>query len=467
MVFRIFYFLFLLAYYTFESQFKYNTMNYFSKLLGSTLFFFVLICDEAAAQPQTITMNLQECIDYAHKNNISLKRSKLQFDLSEVDVKSAKAAFLPNLTASVSQNYSNKPFGGESETSVNNYGGNYGVGSSLTLFNGGENKNNLKLSEVNVDMSELDIALNESTIAISIARYYIEILYATDALEVNKYMLNVSRKNRERGEVLHSVEDINSADLAQLETQEANDKYNVVVAESALRNLNLQLKQLLEIDNETTVVVEIPEISDDRINMEIPSISSVYSVALEIRPEIKLNELDLVASNISLSQSKAGYLPSVNLVANMGSGHNTSSNFNFGGQMQNSWNNGLGVNVSIPIFNNRKTKSSVEKSTLNIADSELSLKDSKNNLYRTIELLHNDAINAQMKYVAAEQKLSSVNKSLGLVIQQFELGMKNTMELLIEQSNYVSTQQELLQSKYIALLNIILLNHYKGDLIQI
>ena len=135
--------------------------------------------------------------------------------------------------------------------------------------------------------------------------------------------------------------------------------------------------------------------------------------------------------------------------------------------MQNSWNNGLGVNVSIPIFNNRKTKSSVEKSTLNIADSELSLKDSKNNLYRTIELLHNDAINAQMKYVAAEQKLSSVNKSLGLVIQQFELGMKNTMELLIEQSNYVSTQQELLQSKYIALLNIILLNHYKGDLIQI
>ena len=280
-------------------------------------------------------------------------------------------------------------------------------------------------------------------------------------------MLEVSLKNKERGDVLYNVGDINVADLAQLETQEANDKYNVVVAESELRNLNLQLKQLLEIDNGTDIIIDIPEIKNDMINIVIPTIANIYSIALDIRPEIKINELDIESSNLNLALSKSGYLPTVNLVANMSLNHNTSSALNFESQLKNNWGNGIGVNVSIPIFNNRKTKSSVDKSNLAITYSELNLKDSKNQLYRTIESLHNDATNAQMKFIAAEQKLSSVNKSLNLVTQQFELGMKNTIELLTEQSNYISTKQELLQAKYIALLNIILLNHYKGELIQI
>ena len=442
-------------------------MNYFNKLLGCTLFLLGSIYGDLAAQDSMITMDLRGCIDYAHKNNISLKRSKLQLDLSEVDVKSAKAAFLPNLTSSISQNYNNKPFGEQFGTPTNSYSANYGVSSSLTLYNGGQNRNDLKVSELNVDMSELDIEINESDIETAIAQYYIQILYATDALEVNKYMLDVSIKNRERGQELYNLEDINSADLAQLESQEASDRYNVVVAESNLRNLNLQLKQLLEIDSETTVHIEIPEIDDDRINITIPSINTIYAIAEGIRPEIKLNELDVLASNIALSQSKAGYLPTIKLAANVGVNHNTTSNFNFGDQLQNSLGNGLGLNINIPIFNNRKTKSAVDKSELNIVDSELSLKDSKNQLYRTIESIYNDAINAQMKFVAAEQKLLSVDKSLGLVIEQFELGMKSPMELLIEQSNYIATQQELIQAKYVALLNIILLNHYKGDEIKI
>ena len=179
---------------------KQNIMGYIIKRLWVILLLSVFISDEVNAQTQTITMNLRECIDYAYRNNISLKKSRVQVDIDEIDVKSAKAAFLPSLSASVSQNYSNHPFGADIVwASSNSYNGNYGVNSSMTLYNGGQNKNNLKLSELSVKMSGLDVAINESSIEMTIAQFYIQILYATDALEVNKQMLEVSLKTRSVG----------------------------------------------------------------------------------------------------------------------------------------------------------------------------------------------------------------------------------------------------------------------------
>lgn len=131
--------------------------------------------------------------------------------------------------------------------------------------------------------------------------------------------------------------------------------------------------------------------------------------------------------------------------------------------MKQNWNNSLGITISIPIFNNRQTKSAVEKAKIQKMTSELSLLDEQKNLYKTIEGLWLDANSAQQQYIAAQEKLKSTQTSYELLQEQFNLGMKNTVELLTEKNNMLSAQQETLQAKYMALLNAQLLRFYEGQ----
>ena len=123
--------------------------------------------------------------------------------------------------------------------------------------------------------------------------------------------------------------------------------------------------------------------------------------------------------------------------------------------------------VSVPIFNNRQTKSAVQKAKIQKQNSELDLLDNQKNLYKTIEGLWLDANSAQQRYVAAIEKLRSTQTSYDLIQEQFNLGMKNTVELLTEKNNLLNAQQETLQAKYMAILNTQLLKFYQGEQITL
>ena len=121
----------------------------------------------------------------------------------------------------------------------------------------------------------------------------------------------------------------------------------------------------------------------------------------------------------------------------------------------------------IPIFDKRQTKSSINKAKLQKQTSQLDLLDNKKTLYKTIENLWLAANSAQQQYVAASQKLKSTETSYSLVSEQFNVGMKNTVELLTEKNNLLSAQQETLQAKYTAILNAGLLRFYQGEEINL
>ena len=150
-----------------------------------------------------------------------------------------------------------------------------------------------------------------------------------------------------------------------------------------------------------------------------------------------------------------------------GSTNTNGNDFTFGEQIKQNWNNSLGVTVSVPIFNNRQTKSAVQKAKIQKQNSELDLLDNQKNLYKTIEGLWLDANSAQQRYVAAIEKLRSTQTSYDLIQEQFNLGMKNTVELLTEKNNLLNAQQETLQAKYMAILNTQLLKFYQGEQITL
>lgn len=421
--------------------------------------------------------DLQTCIDYALRHNITIRQNRLNASGAEIDVKTAKAALFPSLQASIGQRIVNRP-NSETHTIINgdditssesktSYNGSYGIDANWTLYNGSKRLNTLKQQQLNNRIAELNVAESENSIEQSIAQTYIQILYAAEAVKINEGTLAVSQAQCERGRQLLEAGSISRADQAQLEAQVSTDNYQLVTARATLQDYKLQLKQLLELDGESEMDLYLPPMDDENVLVPLPSKNDVYRAALTFRPEIEAGKLEVQTSDLDIDIARAGYIPTLSLSAGIGSSNVNGSDFTFGEQIKQNWNNSLGVTLSIPIFNNRQTKSAVQKAKLQKQASELSLLDDQKTLYKTIESLWLDANSAQQRYVAAKEKLQSTQTSYELLQEQFDLGMKNTVELLTEKNNLLSAQQETLQAKYMAILNIQLLRFYQGTKIEL
>jgi outer membrane protein len=237
----------------------------------------------------------------------------------------------------------------------------------------------------------------------------------------------------------------------------------VVTAQSQLRNYKLQLKQLLELDGTEEMNLVLDEPSDAQVTALLPSQEEVYQTALASRPEIQSGKLSIESAKLEVSNAKAGYLPTLGLSASTASNTNSASDRSWGSQMKYGWNNMLGLNLSLPIFDNRQNKSAVEKARLQLSSSQLDLINKQKELYKSIESLWLDAYNAQVQFEAANGQLKSSSASYEMVSEQFRLGMKNIVELLTEKNNLQSAQQTRVQAKYMALLNRTLLDFYAGN----
>lgn len=315
--------------------------------------------------------NLQTCIDYALQQNITIRKNRLNAESAEVDVKTAKAALFPSLTASVSQRIVNRPnsqtntiIDGDNITSSQSktsYNGSYGIDANWTLYNGSKRLNTLKQQRMNNRIAELGVAESENTIEESITQIYVQILYAAEAVKVNEATLDVSRAECERARALLAAGSIARSDLAQLEAQVSTDKYQLVTAQATLQDYKLQLKQLLELDGEKEMTLYIPTLGDENVLSPLPSKTDVYRSALTLRPEIEAGRLNVKASELDINIARSGYIPTISLSAGIGSTNTNGNDFTFGEQIKQNWNNSLGVTVSVPIFNNRQTKSAVQK----------------------------------------------------------------------------------------------------------
>lgn len=442
------------------------------------LFFTVILASAVPFSAQEAKQwSLKDCIRYALDKNIQLQQDKISLQESEEEVRSAKAALFPSLSFNTGQNIVNRPFQEQSamvngteiieSNNKTTYNGSYNLSAQWTVWNGNKRLNNIKQQKTNRNIARLNVSEAENTLQEEIARLFIQILYADESVTINKATLEVSQATFERGEELFNEGSLSKADLAQLEAQVSNDQYQLVTAESTLRSYKLQLKQLLELDGSQEMNLILPQPDNLQIMALLPSKEEVYQTALLTRPEIQSGKLSIENAKLSLSSAKAGYMPTISLSASISSMTNNASQNNWAHQMKYGWNNMIGLNISIPIFDQRQTKTAVRKARLQYNASLLTLSDIQKTLYSNIENAYLDAMNAQQQYKAAGAKLKSSQLSFDMVSEQFNLGMKNTVELLTEKNNLQSAQQQCIQAKYMALLNRTLLNFYAGREIEL
>ena len=416
---------------------------------------------------------LQECIDYAMENNITLQKSKLQKSTATETLKGSKAALLPTVTASTNQNLGYQPWKDTGMAYVSNgtvntkvdktsYNGSYSVNGQWTVWNGNRNFNNIKRDRLAEEEAELSAQETANSIQERIAQLYAQILYMAENVTVNEQMLETSKKNEDRGREMLEVGKMSKADLAQLSAQRANDEYSIVEAKSQLMNYELQLKQLLEITDEERFQVAIPKIGDDQILAEIPAMQTVYEMALVNRPEINRYQFAINRSDVNLSIAKAGWMPTVNLTGGVTTSTNSLSGTGWGSQFKSNVNTSLGLGVTMPIYDGRSTKTSVNKAKIQQLQARLDLQDMQKDLYSDIQSYWLNAWTNQEKYKAASSSVESAQQSYDLLSEQFRLGLKNIVELMSGKDKLLEAQQNLLQSKYMTLYYQQMLKFYEN-----
>ena len=415
---------------------------------------------------------LKNCIDYALSNNISLQKTRLQKQSVVEDIRQSQAALLPSLSFSTSQNVTYRPWPqtgissqGYVQSSVDKvyYNGSYGINGNWTIWNGGRNTNTIKLNKLAEQQATMDSATASKQLIEQITQLYVQILYSNEAITVNKASLETSKKNEERGQSMLNVGKMSKADLAQLSAQRAQDEYNIVQTESNLKNYKRQLKQLLQItnDDEFEVIMD-KSITDDMALQDIPSVGMVYDAALSSRPEIQNAQLGIQSSDINIKIAKALRMPTISLSAGVGTSTTSMNDLKWGTQLKNNFDISGGVTVSIPLFDQRQAKTSVNKAIIQKQTYILDLKDKQTTLYSTIENYWLQANNNQSQFRTARVSTESAQTSYDLLNEQFRLGLKNIVELMKGKDQLLTAKQNELQSKYLAILNINMLKFYKN-----
>lgn len=420
---------------------------------------------------------LQECIDYAMENNISLQKTRLTRRTATETLRQAEASLFPTLSASTNQSVGYRPWtnngvstvtNGTVSTSINKtyYNGSYGINASWTVWNGNRNRNTVKLDRLSEEQAELDSAYTANSIQEQITQLYVQILYQTEAITVNEQSLEASKKNEERGQEMFNVGKIARADVAQLTAQRATDEYNLVNARSNLADYKLQLKQLLEI-TDAEFDIAVPVTSDEQALRDIPSLPVVYETALNTRPEITRSQLGIQASDVQLSIAKAQRLPTVNMTGGVGTSTNSLSSNGWGNQMKTNFDASIGATLSIPIIDNRSARTAVNKAKIEQERALLDLQEKQKKLYSDIEGFWLDACTNQQRFRAALLNVESEELSYELLSEQFRLGLKNIVQLLTGKTNLLTAQQNKLQSKYLTILNVQMLKFYQGEPIEL
>ena len=307
----------------------------------------------------------------------------------------------------------------------------------------------------------MDSTTTARSIEEQIAQLYVQIAYTEENIKVQKATLEFSKTNENRGKDMVEIGKMSKADLMQLTAQRAQDEYNVVSAESQARNYKRQLKQLLQITSTEPFEISGLDATDAMALAQIPSLQRVYEKALANRPEFKSLQIQIESSEVNKKIANAQSLPTIGVNASASTSTSSMSDLGWGDQSKQNFALGGGVSLSVPIVDQRQKRTAVNKAEISRQQALLDLQDKQTSLYSTLENYWIQAENNQQQYKAAKVSTESAQTSYDLLSEQFSLGLKNIVELQDGKSRLLSAQQSELQSKYMTILNIKMLEFYQ------
>jgi outer membrane protein len=418
-------------------------------------FSLLMVAHVGAQESSAYRFTLEDCLRYAFSNNNERKSMELSHQSLETTYEQSKQQRLPNVSASVGQNFSNNANGWSTS-------GNVGVGSSVTIFQGGNINNTIEQNRLNVERNGVQLELYDNQLAVQILQSFLSIIGNQEKLNYQQEVLNTSREQVKQGRARYKVGSILESDLLLLEAQYLSDSNNILDTRINISQELLDMKVLLSMD--PTAVLDI--ISPDTENLDgmmatLPSEEEAVNQAVDYMPDLRMSDYDIRLAEKSVDLARGNYFPSISANANVGMGvlsYDSQGNTQWYGKPTES----VGVSMSIPIYSRGQTRANVKKSRIALEQAHLDYEQEVLVVRQTVAQAYRNVLTAYNAYKVSQAKENAYNKSFNAYNIQFQYGSITTVELLQQQNNYLNALNTYIQNKYSLVMKRKILDVYMG-----
>ena len=478
----------------------------------------VLISQWALAQSDSESDNfrftLPECIDYAVKNNLSVRQSQWNVVSSEVALQQSRLDLLPSLNANTNLSYS---VGRTIDQFTNLYTEapvrqqDMGVSARVSLFNGLKKLNTIKRNRNNVEVGSLDLEATKDNITLDVITAYTQILLNTELLETAKLQLLTTQSQLERTRRLVEAGSLPQADALQLDAQLAQGETAIVDAENNLALAELQLKQILQIPAGRSLDIVIPEVEVPDDELLPASAEAIYDEAVATLPAIRSADLQINSAERDIAIARADYYPSISLIGALGSSYSsvapplipkagvenapTQRPIGFftlpqsaGGVpagepvlvyeetqiptafTENTYLNQLDFNLrrfvqlslDIPIFNNWQVRSNVANTKIGLENARINALSQRNVVRQNIEQAYLDAKSAAKSYNATQRQVASLQTAFENTEVRYQAGAIDAVDYNQAKNELNSAESDMVRSKYNYVFSLKVLDFYQN-----
>lgn len=451
--------------------------------------------------PSVKKWTLKECIDYALANNLTIQRTELNVDNSEVDYDQARLSRLPSVNGNASYGSS---WGRGLDPVTNDFvtrqinSSNLSANASWLLFAGLRQHNTVNQSRAALGASEQDLSKAKNDLILNVAGLFINVVFNKELLQNAKFQLASSQQQLERAKKQVAAGALPKSEELNLDAQVAGNEVTVVQQENALALSILQLKQVLRIPASQGFDAEIPQLEPEDLIVD-QSRDEIFDIARQTMPEVRAAQLRIQSTRYGVRAAKGSLYPRLSANAQINTnyssaqetifiGNNSFSyvpsgalvngdpslpvlvrreggelrDYGYRDQFQDNIYKTLGFNLSIPIFNGYTTRASIRRSVIQHRQAEITAIETEQTLRQSVETAYNDALSSSKTYNASLRQVQAREEAYRMMDQRLQAGSANSFEVQVSQNSLFQAQTDLARAKYDFIFKKKVLDFYQG-----
>ena len=450
------------------------------------------------------TWSLEKCIDHAWQNNLGIKQSQIAIKNAELTEKGSKLNRYPSVNASGNYGYQ---FGRTIDPTTNgfistNVGfNNLSINANATLYNGGRLNNLLEQSQIDMQAAQADMMQTKNDIGLAVATAYLNVLFAEEQLANAQKRSELTKSQLDQTDKLIKAGSLPQNDRLDILAQMALDNQNIVIRKNAVDNSYLSLKNLLELDPSLDMTLEKPQMDvPENTGVEGLTLESIYQTALGNQPFVQAGELRQRSAEMSVDIAKADMLPRLTAFASMDTRFSTLGKRSNGtqiitipqtvtwmgnettfeidnevpiiednpyfNQLSDNLGQAIGLAISIPIYNNRRSQIAMERAELNIINTQVTNQRQRQQLKIDVQTAIANANAAKLQLEASETSVQALKAAYANSQKRFQLGAINSLQLTTSKNNLDTAEVDYIVAKYDYLFRLKILDFYQGKSIK-
>lgn len=418
--------------------------------------------------------DLQTCVDIALENNLTLKRTALNQEITEATLLQNKGQRYPSLSTASSYGVRwGRSINPVTNLFENNRIGNvnFSASSNVPIFQGMRINNSIAQAKTDLESGLYNLEATKNDITLNVINLFINVVFNREQVKIAENQLGTTTEQLTRTKKLVDAGSLPMSDLLDLQSQNASNQLEVINAQNNYRISKLNLAQAMQIPFTEDFQVIEPEFEMQEGMLATESSEKIYETAVEFMPEIKAAEANVQSAIYGEKIAKGAYYPSLGLGANIFTNYVDQvfgqDRPSFSQQFETNLSQAANLQLSIPIFSNLRNKSGLQQARAQRAIQEVAAQEAKNQLRQDIETAYNSALSAELSYKASVTRVNSLQETFRIAQQRFDLGAINSVDFQVAQNNLFNAQAELLNAKYTYIFRVKVLDFYLGNPINL